>query len=230
MIPDLVTHHCTPALVSQSKSQPRLTMWLACTRSSLCPLEPDAVSNTAREPLAEMKASLLPGTQRQRQHNQQLCPMILVKILNPLIYVLNDSRQSIITNLNQSEVTIEVTWPSDDQSLASIGRCAPSRPQLPISWCGMWGECMIGTLAAGTGGVTQYRGDNSHGDFNNKWIFRLKLQQKCWYLPLAATSPCPVSAGSFCGAQGAAACLQRWCRGSGEHSPLLTQCLYCKLS
>ena len=30
---------------------------------------------------------------------------------------------------------------------------------------------------AGTGGVTQYRGDNSHGDFNNNWIFRLKLQQ-----------------------------------------------------
>ena len=27
--------------------------------------------------------------------------LILVKILNPLIYVLNDSRQSIITNLNQ---------------------------------------------------------------------------------------------------------------------------------
>ena len=69
---------------------------------------------------------------------------------------------------------------------------------------------------AGTGGVTQYRGDNAHGD----WIFRLKLHQKCWYLPPAATSPCPVSAGSFCGAQGAAACLQPRCRGSGEHFPL----------
>ena len=114
MIPNLVAHHRTPVIVSQSKSQPPLTMWLACTRSPLCPLEPGAVSSTAREPLAEMKASLLPGTQRQRQHNQQPCPrlclaLIFVNILNPLIYVLNDSRQSIITNLNQSEVTIEVT-------------------------------------------------------------------------------------------------------------------------
>ena len=42
----------------------------------------------------------------------------------------------------------------------------------------------------------------------------------------AATSPCPVSAGSFCGAQGAAACLQPRCRGSGEHFPLLTHSVY----
>ena len=39
-------------------------------------------------------------------------------------------------------------------------------------------------------------------------------------------SPCPVSAGSFCGARGAAACLQPRCRGSGEHFPLLTHSVY----
>ena len=148
MIPDLVTHHITAVIVSQSKSQPPLTMWLGCTRSSLCPLEPGAVSRTARAPLAEMKASLLPGTPWQRQHNQQPWPQPLnscedFKSIDSCFEWMFCLDNPIWTNQKLQLRSRDHLMTNHRPVSADV---APSRPQLPISWCGMRGECMIGTL------------------------------------------------------------------------------------
>ena len=74
---------------------------------------------------------------------------------------------------------------------------------------------------AGTGGVTQYTGEIIlTGTLITIESSGLNCTKSVDNLPHLSISPCPVSAGSFCGAQGVAACLQPRCRGSGEHFPL----------